>query len=63
MHLTHTRFFALKHAHGTSAKEERDVATIDLLGFFLQTEADDEDETVVKLTGAVVLLLVECDPK
>ena len=47
-----------------SAKEGRDNATVDLPSFFLQTEADEDDEPViVKFTGALALLLVECDPK
>ena len=52
-------FYALKHVCATAAKEERDVASVDLPGFFLQTEAEESDETIVKLTGAVALLLVE----
>ena len=56
-------FYSLKHACGVAAKEGRDTGTVDLPGFFLQTEAADEGELVViKLTGTIALLLVECDP-
>ena len=54
-------FYALKHVCATVAKEDRDVATIDLPGFFLQTEAEEGDDTIVRFTGAVALLLAECD--
>ena len=41
------------------AREGRDVATVDLPGFFLQT---DQDKIILlKVTGAVALLLVEFD--
>ena len=43
------------------AKEARDVGNIDLLGFFLQT--GQEEEILLKLKGAVAMLLVESDPK
>ena len=43
------------------AKEGRDVVTVDLPGFFLQREQDGEEEILLKLTGAVALLLVESD--
>ena len=56
-------FYALKHVCATDEKEDRDVATIDLPGFFLKTEAEEGDDTIVKLAGAVVLLLVECAEK
>ena len=56
-------FYAMKYIYATAAKEDRDVATIDLPGFFLQTEAEKDDYTIVKLTGAVALLLVECDER
>ena len=37
---------------------------VDLPGFFLQTETNDEDEAIiVKFTGALALLLVECHIK
>ena len=56
-------FYAFKHAYATIAKEGRDTAGIDLLGYFLQTEDDTEDQLVpLKLTGAVALLFVESDP-
>ena len=57
-------FYAVKHVCAVAAKEERDVGTLDLLSFFLQTEAKEEHEMiVVKFTGALALLLVECDDK
>ena len=47
------------------AKEGRDCATVDLPGFFLQTEQETTDnkskELLLKLTGAVATLLVEFD--
>ena len=52
-------FYSLKHVCETAAKEDRDVSTIDLPGFFLQTESEEGDDTIVKLTSALVLLLVE----
>ena len=36
-------FHSLKHAVSTAAKEERDAATVDLLGHFLKTEANDSE--------------------
>ena len=54
-------FYALKHVC-VSSKEDRDAATMDFPGFFLQAEADEDDEPmIIKLTGAVALFLVECD--
>ena len=41
-------------------KEGRGVATADLPGFFLQTKQ--EEEVLIKLSGAAALLLVESDP-
>ena len=55
-------FYAVKCACATAAKKERDTATVDLPSFFLQTEAQEDDERMlVKFTGTVALLLVECD--
>ena len=55
-------FYAVTCVCGVEAKEDRDAATVDLPGFFLQTEADrDEELIIIKLTGAVALLLVECE--
>ena len=42
------------------AKECRDVATVDLPAFSLQTDQD--TLIILKLTGAVALLLVDSDP-
>ena len=55
-------FYALKYVCTVAAKEEKDIATISLLGFFLQIEADTTEELVIlKLTSTVALLLVEPD--
>ena len=54
-------FYAFKFVCAVIAREGRDAASVDLPGFFLQT---DQDELILlKLTGAVALLLVESDPK
>ena len=45
------------------AKKGRDMATVDLLGFFLQTKHNREDQILIKLTGAIALLLVESNEK
>ena len=43
------------------AKEQRDVATVDIPGAFTQ---GDQDETVhMRLEGTLAELLVKCDPK
>ena len=54
-------FYAFKYIIAVIAKEGRDAATVDLPGFFLQTEADKDNQLILKLTGAVVILLVEAD--
>ena len=55
-------FYALKHVAAVVAKESLDTATVNLQVFFLQTKANKEDKpAIIKLTGAVVLLLVEFD--
>ena len=46
---------------GVISKEARDTATVDLQGFFLQTEEDKDEQIIIMLTGAVALLLVESD--
>ena len=57
-------FCAVKYACATAAKEEKDTASIDLLSFFLQTEANEDDEKIIiKFAGAVALLLVEVDER
>ena len=57
-------FFAFKYICAIIALEERDVATVDLPGFFLQTEQEEGNEKLIlKLIGAVAMLLVEIDPK
>jgi hypothetical protein len=54
-------FYAFKFVCAVIAREARDVASVDLPGFFLQT---DQDELILlKVTGAVALLLVESDSK
>ena len=55
-------FYAFKYICAMIAKEGRDVATVDLPGFFLQTEQEGEEDILLKLTGDVALLLVECEP-
>ena len=53
-------FFAFKFKCDVITREGRNVATVDLPGFFLQT---DQDKLILlKLTGAVALLFVESDP-
>ena len=53
-------FQSLQFVAFVAAKEERCVATVDLSGHFLQTEDDSSEEmTIVKVTGAVALLVVE----
>jgi len=56
-------FYAFKNVCAVIAKEGRDVATVDLPGFFLQTDQDGEEDILLllKLIGAVALLLVESD--
>ena len=54
-------YHAFKYACAVAALEKRDVATVDLPGFFLQTEQEGE-EILLKLTGSVAVLLVEMDP-
>ncbi len=49
-----------------NAKEERDVATVDLPNAFFQTvitDADAEHRIIVRLQGALVNMLVEIAPK
>ena len=40
----------------------RDVATVDIPGAFMQSDIDDED-TLMKLEGAIVSILTKIDPK
>jgi len=54
-------FYAFKYLCVVIAKEKRDVAIVDLQGFFLQTNQD--QELLLKLTGAFALLTVESNPK
>ena len=59
---TITDLCSLKYVRDVASKEKRDAGTVDLPGFFLQTEADKYKEPyVIKLTGAVSLLLIETD--
>ena len=55
-------FYAFKYICALIAKESRDVATLNFPGFFLQTEQEGEEMILLKLTGEVVLLLIECEP-
>ena len=43
------------------AREGSDIATVDLPGFFLQTDQD--EMLLLKLTGSVALMLIEVDSK
>ena len=52
-------FYSFKFIAAVIAREGRDVATVDLPGFFLQTDQD--EKILLKVTGAVALLLVESD--
>ena len=55
-------FYAFKYICRVIVREKRNMATVDLPGFFLQTERNKDDELIIlKLTGAVALLLVESD--
>ena len=44
-------------------KKKRDVVIVDLPGFFLQIEKTDKDLIILKLIGAIALLLVESNEK
>ena len=54
-------FEALLYTLMIDAMEERDVATIDLPGHFLQTDMD--ELLILKIQGAIAKLLVEMDPR
>ena len=55
-------FCSLKHSYGVVSKEDRDIFAVDLPGFFLQKESNDEDEPMLlKITGDVYLLLFGSD--
>ena len=54
-------FYAFKYIIAMIAKEGRDCATVDLPGFFLQTEQEENSDLLLKLTGQVAALLVESD--
>ena len=57
-------FYAFKFIYEVIAKEERDIGSADLPEFFLQRDTDDDnDPMLIKLTGAVTLLLIESDRK
>jgi hypothetical protein len=52
----------LKYICSIVAKKRRDVAMVDLPGYFLQTKAKNEGEPVIlKLMGVVTLLIIESD--
>ena len=55
-------FYAFKYIVAVIAKEGRDCGTVDLPGFFLQTDQDKDATILLKLTGSIALLLVETDP-
>ena len=52
-------FYSVKYACAVAMKERRDVDTIDLSGFFLQNEDDDDELFIIKLIGVVDFFLVE----
>jgi len=54
--------FAFRYLCAVFAKEGRDVATVNLPSFFLQTENEGDEPVLLKITGAVALLLVESNP-
>ena len=54
-------FYASKYIIVVIAKEGRDCTTVDLPGFFLQTEQEENSNLLLKLTGQVAVLLVESD--
>ena len=54
-------FYAFKYIIAVIAKEDRDCATVDLPGFFLQIEADKDKQLILKLTRAVAILLVKAN--
>ena len=54
-------FYAFKYVAAVIGKEGRDVGTVDLPGFFLQT--NQEEFIMLKLTGVIALMLVESDPE
>ena len=54
-HLQCYAFIPIKHTCSMIAKKGRDVASIDLPVFFLQTKK--EEPTLLKLTGVLALLL------
>ena len=56
-------FYTFKYICAIIAKELRDVATVDLPSFFFQTEIEEDDKILLKITGAVALLLVESNPE
>ena len=54
-------YYAFKYVIAVIAKEGRDCATVDLPGFFLQTEQEENSDLLLKLTGQVTTLLIESD--
>ena len=56
-------FCSLKHACSTISKEGRELATMDVPGFFPQTEQEKDDAVLSKLTGSIALSLVESKPE
>ena len=58
--LSNNGFYAFKYICAIIALEGRDAATVDLPGFFIQTEQD--EVIMLRLTGAVALILTEADP-
>ena len=57
-------FYLLKYICEVATKEGQDIASVDLLEFFLQIEANDNSKPVIlKLTGTVILLLLESNER
>ena len=54
-------FYAFKYVIAVIAKEGRDCATVDLPGFFIQIEQEENSDLLLKLTGQVTTLLIESD--
>ena len=54
-------FHTFKYIVGVIPKELRDVAILDLPHFLLQTEMDIDERILLRINGAVVLLLVKSD--
>ena len=54
-------FYVLNYVYTIAPKEDNDITIIDLHSFFLQIEAKEGDNRIMKLTSVVVLLLIKCN--